>query len=70
MSSIATVLRVFKHSSLITEQGEYKISRIFPTGKAANKAGYVHHLTSKGIAVYATRRGKKAARFALIDNSP
>jgi hypothetical protein len=39
--SIATVLRVFKNSSLITEQGEFKISRVFDNGRAANKAGII-----------------------------
>jgi hypothetical protein len=66
--SVATVLRVFKNSSLITAQGEYKISRIFPSGKAANKAGYVHHITSNGIDIYTNRHGKRAARFAVIGN--
>jgi hypothetical protein len=68
--SIATVLRVFKNSSLITEQGEFTITRIFPTGKAARKAGYTHHHTGNGIAVYVNHHRKSAARFAVIDDNP
>jgi hypothetical protein len=40
--SVITVLKVFKNSSLITSQGEFKIDRVFPTGKAANKARYFY----------------------------
>ncbi|MDR2629977.1 MAG: hypothetical protein LBC60_03540 [Spirochaetaceae bacterium] len=68
--NVATVLRVFKNSSLITPQGEFKISRIFRTAKAATKAGYVLHITNNDIAIYANHRGKKTARFAIIDDTP
>ena len=66
--NVATVLSVFKNSSLITPQGEYKISRVFDNAGSANKAGYVHHITSNGIEIYAKSRHKKAARFAVIDD--
>ena len=66
--NIAAVLRVFKNSSLITPQGEYKISRVFDNAGAANKAGYVHHITSGGVEIYVRGRHKKAVRFAVIDN--
>ena len=65
--NIETVLRVFKNSSLITPQGEYKISRIFDNAGAANKAGYVHHITSGGIEIYVSRH-KKAAWFVVISD--
>ena len=65
--NIATVLKVFKNSSIVTPQGEYKISRVFDNAGAANKAGYVHHITSGGIEIYVSRH-KKAARFAVISD--
>ena len=65
---IATVLRVFKNSSIVTPQGEYKISRVFDNAGAANKAGYVHHITSGGIEIYAGGRHKRAVRFAVISD--
>jgi hypothetical protein len=64
---VATVLKVFKNSSLITEQGEYKISRVFDNAGVANKAAYVHHITIGGIEIYTSRR-KRAARFAVISD--
>ena len=64
---IATVLRVFKNSSLITPQGEFKISRVFDNAGTARKAGYVHHITSGGIEIY-TSRHKRAVRFAVISD--
>ncbi|MDR1949018.1 MAG: hypothetical protein LBQ38_06485 [Spirochaetaceae bacterium] len=65
MNSIVTVLRVFKNSTLITPRGEYKISRVFPTVKAAIKAGYVRHCTGNGVDIYTNKDGT-AARFAVI----
>jgi hypothetical protein len=66
MSAI-TVLRVFKNSSLITERGEYKISRVFNDDKAASKARYHYHCTENGISIY-TQRGKKGNRlFAVVE---
>jgi hypothetical protein len=64
--AVITVLRIFKNSTLIMPQGEFKISRIFPTGKAANKAGYVSHCTSNGIDIYTRRNSNRKARFAVI----
>jgi hypothetical protein len=65
--SVATVLRVFKNSSLITPQGEFKISRVFPSGKAANKARYHYHCTDNGIAIYVRRNKTGRAVFAVAD---
>jgi hypothetical protein len=66
--SVATVLRVFKNSSLITERGEFKISRVFNDGKAAaNKARYHYHCTDNGIAIYARRNKTGRALFAVVD---
>jgi hypothetical protein len=65
--SVATVLRVFKNSSLVTERGEFKISRIFDNAGAARKARYRYHCTENGIRIYA-RNGKKGkSTFAVID---
>ena len=66
--NVATVLRVFKNSSLITPQGEFKISRVFDNAGSANKAGYVHHITIGSIEIYARGRHKKAVRFAVISD--
>jgi hypothetical protein len=33
--NIATVLKVFKNSSIVTPQGEFKISRVFDNARAA-----------------------------------
>jgi hypothetical protein len=65
--SVATVLRVFKNSSLITERGEFKISRVFDDGKAARKARYHYHCTDNGIAIYARNDKKGKPTFAVID---
>jgi hypothetical protein len=65
--SVATVLRVFKNSSLITERGEFKISRVFNDGKAASKARYHYHCTENGVAIYARNGGKGKSTFAVID---
>ncbi|MDR2785550.1 MAG: hypothetical protein LBB83_06515 [Treponema sp.] len=64
--SIAAVLKVFKNSSLVTEQGEFKISRIFPNGKAAKKARYIYHSSSNGIPIYTRRTVTGKTKFALI----
>jgi hypothetical protein len=64
--NIAMVLRVFCHSSLVTKQGEYKISRIFPSGTAAVKARYRYYCTVNGIPVYARRTQSGAKKFAVI----
>jgi hypothetical protein len=64
--SVATVLRVFKNSSLITPQGEYTISRVFSDGKAARKARYYYHCTENGIPIYARHNKKGKFVFAVI----
>jgi hypothetical protein len=66
--SIATVLRVFKNSSLITEQGEYKINRVFDDGKAASKARYHYHCIENGITIYARRNKTGKSLFAVVDH--
>jgi hypothetical protein len=64
----ATVLRVFKNSSLVTEKGEFKINRVFDDDKATSKARYRYHCTVNGITVY-SRRGKTGKSiFAVVDN--
>jgi hypothetical protein len=65
--SVATVLRVFKNSSLIIPQGEFKISRVFPSGKAARKARYHYHCTDNGVSIYARNGRKGKSTFAVID---
>jgi DNA-directed RNA polymerase specialized sigma54-like protein len=65
--NVATVLRVFKNSSLVTDRGEFKISRVFDNAGAASKARYRYHCTESGVAIY-SRSGKKGkATFAVID---
>jgi hypothetical protein len=64
--SVITVLRVFKNSSLITEQGEYKISRVFDTAGAANKARYQYHCTEHGVVIYARRTNAGTSKFAVV----
>jgi hypothetical protein len=63
--NIAAVLRVFKNFSLITERGEFKISRVFENGGAARKARY--HCTENGIAIYARRNKTGRSLFAVVD---
>jgi hypothetical protein len=53
--SVITVLKVFKNSSLITSRGEFKIDRVFPTGKAANKARYFYYCSDCGVEIYSKR---------------
>jgi hypothetical protein len=65
--SVATVLRVFKNSSLIAPQGEFKISRVFDDAQAATKARYHYHRTVNGIAIYARRCRNGEAEFAVVD---
>jgi hypothetical protein len=65
--SVATVLRVFKNSSLITEQGEFKISQVFNDGKAAHKARYRYYCTENGITIYARRNKTGKSLFAVAD---
>jgi hypothetical protein len=49
--SVVTVLRVFKNSSLVTEQGEFKINRVFDNVMAARKARYQYHCTENDITI-------------------
>jgi hypothetical protein len=65
--SVATVFRVFKNSSLIAPQGEFKISRVFDDAQAAAKARYHYHRTVNGIAIYARRGRNGTSIFAVID---
>jgi hypothetical protein len=64
--NIATVLRVFKNSSLVTEQGEYKISRVFDNAGAANKARYHYHGIENGITIYTRRTNAGISTFAIV----
>jgi hypothetical protein len=65
--SVATVLKVFKNSSLVTEQGEIKINRVFDNAGAARKAQYHYHCTENDITIY-TRRNKSGNQlFAVVD---
>jgi hypothetical protein len=66
MSVAAAVFKVFKNSSLVTPQGEYKISRIFPNGKAAQKARYVYHNSDNGIPICTRRTVTGKTKYALI----
>jgi hypothetical protein len=63
---ITTVLNVFKNSSLITPQGEFKISRIFPSGRAANKAQYYYYRTENGAALYIRRSNTGKNKFVVV----
>jgi hypothetical protein len=63
---IATVLRVFKNSSLITPQGEFKISRVFPDRKSAKKAHYRFFTVDNGIIIYRRRTGTGRIKYAYI----
>jgi hypothetical protein len=64
--SVATVLRVFKNSSLITKQGEFKISRVFDNAVVASKARYHYHCTENGVAIYARRTNTGTNKFAVV----
>jgi hypothetical protein len=65
--NMITVLKVFKDSSLLTERGEFRISRVFPDGRAARKARYYYHSDEGGVVIYA-RRGKSGGLiFAAAD---
>jgi hypothetical protein len=63
--SVVTVLRVFKNSSLITPQGEFKISRVFDNAKSASRARYHYHCSDNGIAIYARRNKTGKVLFAV-----
>jgi hypothetical protein len=65
---IVNILKVFKNSSLVTERGEIKISRVFPNGKTAKKARYVYYCSDNGIPVYARRTAAGKTKYAVIGN--
>jgi hypothetical protein len=64
--SIATVLKVFRNSSLVTVQGELKISRVFPCCKSAKKARYRFFAIENGIIIYSRRTGAGLVKYAVI----
>ncbi|MDR1315337.1 MAG: hypothetical protein LBK13_00570 [Spirochaetales bacterium] len=64
--NITAVLKVFKDSTLITERGKFKISRVFTDDKAANKARYRYYRTENGVAIYARRDRAGKRIFAIV----
>jgi DNA-directed RNA polymerase specialized sigma54-like protein len=64
--SVATVLRVFKNSSLVTERGEFKISRVFDNAGAASKARYRYHCTESGVTIYSRHTEAGTNKFAVV----
>lgn len=65
---VINIFKVFKNSSLVTEQGEIKISRVFPNGKAAKKARYVYYCSDNGIPIYTRRTAAGKTKYAVIGN--
>jgi hypothetical protein len=65
-TSVATVLKVFKNSSFVTERGEFKISRVFPNSERAKKAGYHFFIDANGVIIYRRRSGKAPAQYACV----
>jgi hypothetical protein len=65
--NIATVLKVFKNSSLITEQGEFSISKVFRSTKTALNAGFRFYGRYNGIALYARRQKEGKLLFAAVN---
>jgi hypothetical protein len=66
MNNLATVLKIFKNSSLITPRGEYKISRVFASRRSAKKARYRFFFTDKGILIYRRRAETGRITYAYI----
>jgi hypothetical protein len=66
MAGLASVFRVFKNSSVITEQGEYTISRVFPSRKSAEKARYRFYAVISGVTIYRRRTGTGRVTYAYI----
>jgi hypothetical protein len=64
--SVAIILKVFKDSSIITLQGEYEISRIFPGRQSAKKAQYRFCAVDNGIAIYRRRAKTGRTTYACI----
>jgi hypothetical protein len=65
--NLTAVLKVFRGSTLITERGEFKISRVFTNAKAASKARYRYYRTVNGVIMYARRDRAGNALFAVVD---
>jgi hypothetical protein len=65
---LASILRVFKNSTIITEQGEYTISRVFPSRKSAKKARYRFYAVINGVTIYRRRAGTDRITYAYIGN--
>ena len=63
---LAVIFRIFKKSTLITERGEIKISRVFPTCKAAKKAQYRYFRMDSGTIIYSRRTKSGLRKYALI----
>jgi hypothetical protein len=64
--SIATVLKVFKNSTIILDKREYTISRVFPTIKTAIKAHYFYYCTSSGTDIFSRQNKKGSRKYAII----
>jgi hypothetical protein len=64
--NIAAILKVFRRSSLVTARGEYKISRVFSSGKAALKARYRYYCTENGVPIYSRRTKSGSRKYAVI----
>jgi hypothetical protein len=68
MAELAPVFRVFKNSCLITDRGEYTISRVLPSRKKAEKAHYRFYAVINGVTVYRRRAGTGRVTYAYIGN--
>jgi hypothetical protein len=66
MNNLATVLKIFKNSSIITPRGKYKISRVFPSRRSARKARYRFFFTDNGIIIYRRRAGTGRITYAYV----
>jgi hypothetical protein len=65
---LASIFRVFKNSSIVTDRGEYTISRVFPSRKEAKKARYCFYAVINGITIYRRRAGTDRITYAYIGN--
>jgi hypothetical protein len=63
--SLTAALKVFRGSTLITERGEFKISRVFTDDRAATKARYYYYRNEDGVIIY-TRRGRAGNRTFAV----
>jgi hypothetical protein len=64
--SLKTIFSIFKHSYLITERREIKISRVFPTCKAAKKARCHYFRIDNGVIIYSRRLKSGLQKYALV----